>query len=68
MTRNERAEARKARMVVHRAADFSDAEPWDLRFWQAQGPEARLEALVAIHEDVAAVQTSRGEASPNVEP
>ncbi len=63
MTRSERAEARRAKMVVHRAADYSEAERWDLLFWQAQTPAARLEALVAIHEDVATVQASHENAS-----
>jgi len=32
-------------MVAHRARNFKEAENWDLDFWQAQGPEARLAAL-----------------------
>jgi len=29
-------------MVAHRAADFKEAEKWDLEFWQNQTPEQRL--------------------------
>jgi len=48
----ERAAARRAKMVVHRAANFEEAEAWDLDFWQNQSPEQRLSALVAIRRDV----------------
>lgn len=65
MTRQERAKARRARIVAHSATDFRDAERWDLRFWQEQTPESRLEALIAIHEDVARVEAARREASPD---
>ena len=63
MDREERAKSRRARIVVHRAADFADAERWDLRFWQEQTPEARLDALVAIREDVAHVEAAQREAA-----
>lgn len=43
-------------MTVHIAADWHDADDWDLEFWQRQGPEARLSALVALRNDVAAVR------------
>ena len=48
----ERSEARRARMMAHRAADFDDAERWDLEFWQRLTPQQRLSALVAIRRDV----------------
>ncbi len=54
-----RAEERRKRIVANRALNFQEAEEWDLEFWQQQGPEARLSALVAIHRDVALVQASR---------
>lgn len=51
MTRRERSIRRRSRIVVHRAADFDDAEAWDLEFWQQKSPEERLSALVALHRD-----------------
>ena len=54
-----RSRLRRERMVAHRAKDHADAEAWDLEFWQSQGPEARLSALVAIHRDVEAVGAGR---------
>ncbi len=55
----DRSAARKRRIVAHVAGDFSDAEKWDLDFWQAQTPETRLSALVAIRNDVAKVLAAR---------
>jgi hypothetical protein len=49
------------------ARDFSDAEQWDLDFWQNQTPEARLSALVAIRRDVAKVLASRRTAADRPE-
>ena len=57
-----RAADRRRRMVAYRASGHDDAERWDLEFWQAQGPEARLSALPAIHQDVAAVQKGKDNA------
>ncbi len=51
-----RAAERRHRMTVHIAADWNDAEDWDLEFWQRQGPEARLSALVALRNDLAAIR------------
>ena len=56
----DRSALRKRRIVAHVARDFSDAERWDLDFWQSQTPEARLSALVAIRNDVAKVLAARG--------
>jgi len=58
-TLEERSAERRKRMVCNRASDFKEAEAWDLDFWQKAGPEARLSALVAIHEDVALVEAAR---------
>jgi len=44
----ERSRLRRERMVGHRAPSHADAEEWDLDFWQAQGPEARLSALAGF--------------------
>jgi hypothetical protein len=59
MNINERAAARQKRIVAHRAADFEDAESWDLTYWQSQTPEQRLSALVAIRRDVIKVEQAR---------
>jgi hypothetical protein len=55
----ERTAARRKRIVAHRAADFKDAENWDLDFWQSRTPEQRLSALVAIRGDVRKVEQAR---------
>jgi hypothetical protein len=51
-TLEERSAERRKRMIAHTAHSPEEAEAWDLEFWQEVGPEARLSALVAIHEDV----------------
>ena len=55
----ERAVVRRAKMVVNRAANFEEAEAWDLDFWQSQSPEQRLSALVAIRRNVDKVVKGR---------
>jgi hypothetical protein len=55
----ERAVIRRGKMVGHRAADFEEAEAWDLDFWQSQSPEERLSAFVAIRRDVDKVMKAR---------
>jgi hypothetical protein len=57
----ERSRLRRERLVAHRASGYDDAEAWDLEFWQAQGPEARLSALVALRRDVELVEASRSD-------
>jgi hypothetical protein len=59
MNLKERSAARQKRIVAHRAADFNDAENWDLTYWQSQTPEQRLSALVAIRRDVIKVEQAR---------
>ena len=59
---SERAKQRRARIVVHKATSFEDAERWDLEYWQSQTPATRLSALVSIHRDVAAIHRSVGKA------
>jgi hypothetical protein len=54
-----RSRLRRERLVAHRASGHADAEAWDLDFWQAQSPEQRLSALVAIRRDVDAVEAGR---------
>jgi hypothetical protein len=55
----ERSEARRRRMVAHRAKGWDDAEAWDLEFWQRLTPQERLSALVAIRRDVEKVLAAR---------
>lgn len=55
----ERSALRRKRVVANLAADFSEAEKWDLDFWQNRSPEERLSALVAIRRDVLKVQQAR---------
>jgi len=56
----ERSRARRARMVSHLAHSFSEAEEWDLAYWQSMGPEERLSALVALRDDLKKVEEARG--------
>ena len=55
----QRSKKRRARMVTHRASGFADADRWDLLYWQKQGSDARLSALVAILEDVEKTEYAR---------
>ena len=48
----QRARQRRERIVGHIAHSHEEAERWDLEYWQAQTPQARLSALVAIHRDI----------------
>lgn len=54
-----RSMERRRRIQTHRSSSFREAEAWDLAFWQAQGEEARLSALVAIREDVRKAEAAR---------
>jgi hypothetical protein len=67
-TLEERSAARRRHMVAHLAHSPEEAEAWDLDFWQQAGPEARLSALVAIHEDLALVMTAKIDAARQHEP
>ena len=58
-TLEERSAERRRRMVANLAHSPEEAEAWDLDFWQKAGPEARLSALVAIHEEVGFVIEAR---------
>jgi len=55
----QRAAVRRARMVGNSAANFEEAEAWDLDFWQRQSPEQRLSAFVAIRRNVDKVMKGR---------
>lgn len=61
-TLEERARRRREVIVGHHSASYAEAEAWDLDFWQSQGPEARLSALVAIRREVELVEASRANA------
>lgn len=52
----ERAIRRRKKILANIAADFEEAERWDLEFWQQQGPEARLSALMSIRDDLAKIK------------
>ena len=56
MTLRQRSKLRRQRIVANRTTSFSVADEWDLEFWQAQTPEQRLSALVAIREDIERVK------------
>lgn len=56
---HKRSDERRKRIVTHKSHGHEEAERWNLAFWQKQGPEARLSALIAIREDVRKVEESR---------
>ena len=56
MGTRERAIERRKRIVGNIAANFEEAERWDLEFWQRQGPEARLSALMSVRDDLAKIK------------
>jgi len=51
----ERASERRKRIVGNIALTPEEAERWDLEFWQKQGPQGRLSALMAIRADIAKI-------------
>jgi len=55
----ERSSKRRKRIFANLAANFKEAENWDLHFWQNQTPEECLSALVAIRRDVMKVEQAR---------
>jgi len=57
-TLEDRSAERRKRIVANRAFSHEEAETWDLDYWQQLGPESRLSALVAIHEDVELAQSA----------
>jgi hypothetical protein len=61
----ERSRLRRKTMEAHRARTFEEAEEWDLEYWQRRTPEERLSALVAIHRDVALVESAKNDAAPS---
>lgn len=67
MSLEERSRIRRKAMETNRARSFTDAEAWDLEYWQRRSPEERLSALVAIHHDVALVKAARSPASQPVD-
>lgn len=52
MSLEERSRQRRRRIVTNRTTSFTEAETWDLDFWQSLTPEERLSALVALRRDV----------------
>ncbi len=55
----ERARERRTRMETNKASSFSEADAWDLTYWQKRTPEQRLEAYMALREDVDKVDAAR---------
>ena len=55
----ERSRERRMRIETHKTSSFSEADAWDLAYWQARTPEQRLEAYVALREDVEKVEAAR---------
>jgi hypothetical protein len=56
---SERSKKRRKKMQANLAADFQEAEAWDLDFWQRQTPQQRLSALVAIRNDILKVRQAQ---------
>ena len=58
----DRAKERRKRIEVNKASSFAEAESWDLGFWLARTPEERLDAYMALREDVDKVNAARAPA------
>jgi hypothetical protein len=58
----ERSRERRGRMETNKASSFAEADAWDLEYWKARTPEQRLEAYMALREDIEKVEAAR--ASP----
>jgi hypothetical protein len=54
-----RGRERSLRMVSHRSSGHQEAEKWDLAYWQSVGYEGRLDAYMAIRDDVELVHKAR---------
>ncbi|MEN8150538.1 MAG: hypothetical protein ABFS86_12000 [Planctomycetota bacterium] len=61
----ERARQRRTRIVVNKASSWSEAEAWDLSYWLEMTPEERLEAYMALREDVRKAEAARAAAGTN---
>ena len=55
----ERSRERRTRMETHKACSFSDADAWDLTYWQKRTAAQRLEAYMALREDVKKVDAAK---------
>ena len=63
MTLEERSRRRFETMETHRTTSFSEADQWDLEYWQRRTPEERLSAFVALRREVEMVEAAKREAS-----
>jgi len=55
----ERSRERRTRIETHKASSFSEADEWDLAYWQRRTPAQRLEAYMALREDVEKVDAAK---------
>lgn len=55
----ERSRARRTRMETHKASSFFEADAWDLTYWQKRTAAQRLEAYMALREDVEKVEAAK---------
>ena len=46
-------------MRVGRSRTHEEAEQWDLAFWQSLTPQDRLDAYMAIREDLEAIRSGQ---------
>jgi hypothetical protein len=63
----ERAANRRRNLECHAAADFEDAERWDLEFWARQSPQDRLSAFVELREQWESIKECRKTMRPRKE-
>ena len=55
----ERGRLRRLKIQTYQARNYQDAEDWDLKYWQSQGPEGRLNAYMAIRDDIEKVNQAK---------
>ena len=58
-----RSQRRRQTLEAHAARSPEEAEAWDLDYWQRRTAEERLSALVAIHREVALIESDRERAT-----
>ena len=59
MSLEERSKKRRMRAISRRSWSLEEAEQWNLSYWQSMTQAERLEAYLAIREDIEKVQASR---------
>ena len=52
---------RRRKVVAHKARSFEEAAAWDLEYWLARSPQARLEALEELRREWETIRHARNQ-------